>query len=255
MIQACLRRIGLWPTIVAATLISIVVSLLIAAAVYKLVLGVPMTRVTWLLCILCPLVVAPSMSFASFSLLLKLDRAHEQLRVISDTDYLTGAYNRRYFMARLVEEVERRARGGLPFAVALIDVDNFKSVNDAHGHLAGDEVLRRLAQSCMAHVRAIDTFARFGGEEFAVLLPQTDLAQAQQWLERMRLAAAGLSFDPPGTGLGVTISIGVAAADANALRNDPAASTVDAVLRHADEALYRAKREGKNRVALPLGVA
>jgi diguanylate cyclase (GGDEF)-like protein len=247
MIKSSLRRFGLWPVVVAVTAVSVLASLGIVAPVHSFVLHEPMPLVAWLLSIGCPLLIAPTMSAGSFALLLKLDEAHERLRVISDTDYLTGVYNRRYFMDRLRDEAERSARGGPLFSVALIDVDNFKMVNDQHGHLAGDEVLCAVAQVCREQLRSIDTFARFGGEEFAVLLPQTEPAHALQWLERLREAVAELRVELATGALRVTVSIGVASPEPAAVQ--PAVQ-MDATLRVADEALYRAKREGKNRVAL-----
>jgi diguanylate cyclase (GGDEF)-like protein len=247
MIRTCLRRFGLWPVIVGVTVISILVSLAMTAAVHHGLLGIAMPPAAWILSIGCPLVLAPTMSLGSFSLLVKLDLAHEQLQRISHTDHLTGALNRRCFMERLLDEVQRSVRAGTPFAVALIDVDNFKAINDTHGHLAGDEVLKGLARACIGHMREGDTFARFGGEEFAVLLPGTDGAQALAWLERLRQHVAQVRVELPGASLGVTVSIGLAAPSLTA----PAgAAHIDTALRQADEALYRAKREGKNRVAL-----
>jgi len=251
MIKGCLKRFGLWPVLAGVTVVSIVASVAITVLAHR-VAGEAMLPLAWAICIVCPLVLAPTMSLGSFSLLIKLDHAHEQLRLISNIDDLTGAYNRRYFMDRLHAEVERSARSGFTFSLALIDIDNFKSVNDQHGHLAGDEVLRRLAQTCMAQVRSTDTFARFGGEEFVVLLPQTDTAHALQWLERLRQHVAQLRVELPGVNLGATVSIGLATT--GKVAQVPAVE-IDTVLRVADEALYRAKRAGKNQVAGPLGVA
>jgi len=252
LITSCLRRYGLGPVVTSVTLISIVLSLAISGFVHAVVLGIEMPLSAWIITIGCPLLIAPTMSFHSFSLLLRLDQAHEQLRIISITDHLTGASNRRHFMERLLAEVQRSLREHTPFSVALIDIDNFKAVNDLHGHLAGDEVLRRLARACMAQVREGDTFARFGGEEFAVLLPGTSVEQALSWLERLRQQVAELRVELPSASLAVTISIGLASP---ATMSTQAGAQIDAALRLADEALYRAKREGKNRVALPLPVA
>lgn len=246
MLTAWLRRWGLWPVVAAVTLASMAISLAIVAVVH-LAIGIPLTAVPVVLSLLCPLLLAPSMSLHSFSLLLKLDEAHERLRRVSDIDDLTGAYNRRHFMACLRAEAERATRGGPVYCVALIDVDDFKGVNDCHGHLAGDEVLRTLAQACVSQMRSTDVFARFGGEEFAVLLTMTDLAQARPWLERLRERVAALRLEEFGDRVAVTVSIGVAAAGDDSA-DSSAAARVESALRRADEALYRAKREGKNRV-------
>jgi diguanylate cyclase (GGDEF)-like protein len=249
MITRALRRFGLWPVVAAATAVSIVLSLAISAFVHWVVLGIPMPPSAWAITIGCPLVIATLMSRHSFGLLLALDRAHEQLRRVSMTDHLTGAANRRHFMERLLAEAERSRRAGTPFTVALIDIDNFKQVNDRHGHFAGDEVLCALARTCMAEVRESDVFARFGGEEFAVLLADTGAPQALHWLERLREQVAELRVALPSASVAVTVSIGLASPEPGAL---PAGIQADSALRLADEALYRAKREGKNRVALPV---
>ena len=252
MLTKCLRRFGLWTVIGFVTLVSIALSLSISAVIHVAVLGIPMPLAAWIITIGCPLLIAPTMSFHSFGLLLKLDRAREELHLMSITDPLTGASNRRHFMERLVGEAERSLRDGTPLSVAMIDIDNFKSVNDQHGHLAGDEVLRRLARACMAQMRAGDTFARFGGEEFAVLLAATPIDQALHWLDRLREQVAQLRVELPGGSLAVTVSIGLASPAVVSVHPH---AQIDAALRLADEALYRAKREGKNRVALPLPAA
>jgi diguanylate cyclase (GGDEF)-like protein len=252
MITRFLRRYGLWPVIAAVTLISIGLSIAISAFVQVVVLGIGMPASAWLVTVGCPLLIAPVMSFHSFKLLLQLDRAHEDLRVVSITDHLTGVANRRHFMAQLLEAAERGLRDSTPFSVALVDIDNFKAINDQHGHLGGDEVLRQLARTCAAQVREGDTFARFGGEEFAVLLPHTGIEHAMHWLERLREHVAALRVELPTGSIGVTVSIGLAAPAPLAAHAD---GQINTALFLADQALYRAKREGKNRVALPMPAA
>lgn len=164
------------------------------------------------------------------------------------TDFLTGWHNRRYMQTRLKEELARAQRRGSSVSCMMIDVDLFKEVNDSFGHLGGDEVLRELARRVDGQIRASDTAARFGGDEFAILLPDTDLTAAVMLAERIREVTCAQPVD---LGRGrlhkLSLSIGVAAmqpqrngADVNAL--------ADTLLADADAALYRAKNEGRGRV-------
>jgi two-component system cell cycle response regulator len=159
------------------------------------------------------------------------------------TDPLTGLYARRYGEAHLDELIDRVNQDGASAAVMLFDIDHFKRVNDTHGHDAGDDVLRELAARTKHSVRSVDLAARWGGEEFVVVMPETDLANAAAVAERLRLAVANEPFTVKATDakLGVTISIGVAAAIAGGDHRDR-------LLKRADDALYSAKSAGRNRV-------
>lgn len=159
-------------------------------------------------------------------------------------DELTGLFNRRYLFAHLDELLARRRDGGQDLAVLVLDIDHFKTVNDRHGHLGGDEVLRELADRMLRQVRSVDLVARFGGEEFVVVMPETSLAGAAIVAERLRAAIAEEAFSlASGTPVPVTISIGVAAA----MDGD---TGVDGLLKRADDALYAAKNGGRDRVSL-----
>ncbi len=241
MIKSSLKRFGLWPMVIGITVMSIVASALITAGVHVLALHTPMPPEAWFISILCPATIAPVMTWLTLHLVLELQRAQESLRLLSNQDELTSVYNRRYFMEKLREEIERSNRYGSALSVALIDVDNFKGINDLHGHISGDEVLRWLAQECLLHVRQTDVFARIGGEEFAILLPQTTRDDAVHMLERLRLCVADLRVELPETVLSITVSIGLASPTGQV-------SEINNVLREADEALYAAKRQGKNRI-------
>jgi diguanylate cyclase (GGDEF)-like protein len=165
--------------------------------------------------------------------------------VLATTDFLTGLPNRREFMGRLQEEEGRLQRDiGACAAVLLLDIDHFKRINDEYGHAAGDAVLRQLADLMRDGQRKIDMLGRIGGEEFAVLLPGTDLDAAAVFAERLRLRVeqATLQLDE-GVTLGITVSIGIAAMGGKTAGGDPA-------LIRADQALYCAKRGGRNRVEL-----
>jgi two-component system, cell cycle response regulator len=176
------------------------------------------------------------------------DRLEENYRRSLDlalTDKLTGLYNRRYLDAHLDELIERVHQDGISLAVLLFDIDHFKRVNDTYGHPAGDVVLQELAVRTMNSVRSVDLVARLGGEEFVVVMPETDLAIAAAVAERLRAAVAREPFTMKegGAGLSVTISIGVAAATAKA-------DDRDSMLKRADDALYAAKTRGRNCVVV-----
>src|SRR4051812_9032957 len=168
---------------------------------------------------------------------------HEMVRIQAVTDELTGLYNLRHFHETLDGEIERSRRFGQAVGLMLLDIDNFKSVNDTYGHQQGDLVLIEVGRVLRALSRDIDEPARYGGEEMAVILPQTDVAGAELLAERMRAAVAGIEIerlDGGGRPEGAA-SFGVASLPANA-------HDKDSLIAEADAALYRAKRAGKNRV-------
>jgi diguanylate cyclase (GGDEF)-like protein len=173
------------------------------------------------------------------SIALENARLHRLVERQASTDGLTELPNRRHFEETLSGEINRAERFGGGLALVLADLDDFKQVNDRFGHQAGDQVLRTFADILRSSVREIDLPARFGGEEFAVLLPQTDLEGAQRLAERLRRALAARPMTTrPGALVAVTASFGVAAF--------PDARTPAALFAAADGALYRAKRQGKN---------
>jgi two-component system cell cycle response regulator len=158
------------------------------------------------------------------------------------TDELTGLYNRRYFDRHLSLMLEKAQQQDRDMAVMLIDMDFFKSVNDTHGHDTGDSVLREFADRLRRNIRGVDLACRFGGEEFVVLMPDTDWRQAQNGAERVRQAVAEKGFGgSPSRPLALTVSVGLAL-------NEAETDTPEVMLKRADVALYRAKREGRNRV-------
>jgi len=171
-------------------------------------------------------------------------RDNAQLTVeMAITDALTGLHNRRYMETHLATLVDQAAARGKPIAVLVVDIDFFKAVNDSHGHDAGDDVLREFALRIRKAIRNIDLACRYGGEEFVIVMPETDMAVATMVAERLRrrIASEPFAIQDGTRKLDVTISIGIAALDGPA---DNAA----AILKRADMALYRAKRDGRNRV-------
>jgi len=169
----------------------------------------------------------------------------DKLAELSLKDPLTGLSNRRYFQNILVREIEMVARSGEPALLLMLDIDHFKSVNDTHGHPAGDAVLQSVAKTLAACVRPMDTVARFGGEEFVIILPSCQGHYGHQVAERIRESVGALRIPlPSGQTLSVTISIGGAYAP-RWVR-----STSELWLDRADIELYRAKSEGRNRVCI-----
>jgi two-component system cell cycle response regulator len=159
------------------------------------------------------------------------------------TDALTGLYNRRYMESHLSTLIDQAASRGKPLSVLVVDIDYFKAINDTHGHDAGDDVLREFALRLRKSIRGIDLACRHGGEEFVIVMPETDMAVATMVAERLRrrIATEPFGIDQDAGKIEVTISIGIAALSG-------AKESAPALLKRADQALYRAKRDGRNRV-------
>jgi len=173
-----------------------------------------------------------------------LKKSNELLLKLSNTDPLTQLFNRRFLTEALDRELTRSTRTNTPLALIMLDIDHFKKVNDTYGHQRGDLVLKRVANVLHAGLREYDIAARFGGEEFAIILPGTTLDQASEAAERIRQGCADISFTDELASLSLTVSLGVAAFPHSSIRH------IDDLIREADYALYRAKRSGRNRVSL-----
>ena len=169
------------------------------------------------------------------------------------TDFLTGWHNRRYLQQRLKEELARAQRRDSTIACLMIDIDRFKGINDGYGHLAGDNALKEIAHRVESQIRSMDTAARFGGDELAILLPEASAAEAAKLAERIREAIAAAPFAlTPQVERTLTVSVGVAAVCPG--RHDTDLKAVaDRLLADADAALYRAKALGRNRVQVGTG--
>ncbi len=207
-------------------------------------------------------------AFDAEALSLRLDRLLAQKRTrdalraaveaqlsLAVTDPLTGLYNRRYAQSYIARMQQRAHRKGLPFTLMLLDLDRFKQVNDRYGHLAGDEVLREVAERLGANLREVDLLARFGGEEFLVVLPDTGRAEAARVAERLRRVIGERPVHVPSRGcdIAVTLSIGVVVSDENGPRGGPAGAPakglgIEQLIDRADRALYASKSEGRNQI-------
>jgi diguanylate cyclase len=170
----------------------------------------------------------------------ELKKAHARIEELAQVDELTGLLNRRYIMRSLNEELARAQRVGIPCAVAIMDLDFFKRINDQFGHPVGDEVLRTFAITLSANVRAIDRLGRYGGEEFLLILPDTPCDQAVRTLDRLRSIVSEVDWTTLSGMMNVTMSAGVS----EVRREDSA----EDILARADAALYRAKDAGRNQV-------
>lgn len=169
-------------------------------------------------------------------------RAEAEIHLLATTDSLTGIANRREFSAILAREVDRAKRYGTPMSLAMYDLDYFKRVNDTFGHDVGDYVLQTVTRLVKENIRANDVVARWGGEEFMVLMPQSDVQAARNASEKLRLAIAAHHFDKVGS---LTASFGVAAFEPQ--------DDLNSLLKRVDDAVYRAKEQGRNRVEILAG--
>ena len=184
----------------------------------------------------------------------RVRKLQEQLAYLAVTDELTGLTNRRGFLTQFEDELWRARRYGHPLALVLFDLDHFKKVNDTYGHAKGDEVLTEFARVLEKTSRRVDVTARFGGEEFAAVLPETDLEGAQAFAEKVRLATQGIGDFGLGQPVHITVSAGAVSlphvhldSDSHTSASD-AAAVIRTLLEEADRCLYRAKDEGRDRV-------
>jgi len=188
---------------------------------------------------LCSLVLTPLIGSLVLRLVFELERTRQQLAVQAMNDDLTGIFNRRHFMLLVEHEWARCRRYDTGGALLLIDADHFKRINDTHGHLAGDALLREMAATTARSLRQPDLLARFGGEELIVFLPHTDPLGALDVAERIREQVALLQLPWQGQTVGTTVSVGVAPLG-------PAHVNLEALVHDADMALYQAKAAGRN---------
>jgi diguanylate cyclase (GGDEF)-like protein len=188
-----------------------------------------------------PLLVATPIALVTMHLLRALDRARREAQLLAGTDELTGVHNRRRWLALAERALDRAAFDAGSIAVLVLDIDDFKEVNDDHGHAVGDDVLVAVAAACVATLRPDDAVARWGGEEFVALLPGASGDDALHAAERVRAAVAATMLDVRGRKVSVTVSVGTA-------DSRQAGYEIDRLVTLADSAMYRAKKAGKNRV-------
>jgi diguanylate cyclase (GGDEF)-like protein len=224
---------------VVTSLISVLGSWLLTASLMSMMSGVEADDwvVAFTVCTLVPLAVAPLVSYKSFNLMRELVRSRREIERLSQTDDLTQAYNRRHFMTMAQRELASAIRNGYPVSLLLLDLDDFKQINDRLGHLTGDRALAACAAAIRAAIRQGDMLGRFGGDEFLVLSPHTDLDSVVHLAGRIHAMLAGAGLVVKGETIRMRVSVGAASTEQGLFE-------AEELLRRADRALYRAKEKG-----------
>lgn len=218
-------------------------SLAITAGVTYLAAGTLKLGLGLLISVLAPAILVPLGSYNHISLAARLKEANEKLRTLSETDPLTQVYNRRRFLEVAQGQLALARRHCFPTSVLLIDFDRFKQINDQHGHLAGDHVLVEASRFILTTLRDSDTLARFGGEEFIVLLPHTAREGALMVAERILAAIREHDFEHDGKTMKVTVSVGGATCETSE-------TSLERMTSKADSLMYDAKQAGRDRVII-----
>lgn len=236
-----ISRIGRIGIILAVTLVSIVLSVLICFSILALYdAGEETYHIVAVNSVLAPLLIAPLVTWYLIGLLLKLNELEQKQRDLATYDDLTGTMNRRAFFENFhtLKKIAERQHSHL--TLAYIDIDDFKAINDKYGHVVGDAVLQSFAKTLIESARGSDIIARIGGEEFAMLLPDTDIQGAYSILERIRtqISARALTIDEHTINLSISIGLTHYQKETELV--------VEQLIKQADQALYQAKSEGKN---------
>lgn len=236
-----LTKIGPVYSTALITLISIVSSIVITVTIFSIV-GEQITPAQWATVVIAPLLIAPAVTWLLIRLLLRLALLEERMRVLATYDSLTGLLNRRAFLEAAEKYLELAKRYQWPFSLLLLDIDDFKAVNDKFGHSAGDDVLRAMGQVLSRVSRKSDLMGRYGGEEFILLLPETSYDNTLSFSERLHDAIAKECISVDDISIRMTVSVGVVLCAARV--NDKLA--LDDLIKRADVRLYKAKSLGKS---------
>ncbi|MFC1879229.1 GGDEF domain-containing protein [Chloroflexota bacterium] len=240
-----LKKLGLYRATLAFTVVAIILAVAMVYVVHWRVDGGP-TFADLFAAVALASLMGISFGYGTLALIFKLYSTEEELQQHTTQDTLTGANNRRYFMGMVEREWQRFRRYGDQFAILIFDIDGFKEINDIYGHLAGDEVLRQIAHVCSNTARSVDTFARYGGDEFVFLAPNSTAVNLPVFLERIRKGLEEMPVLFKGKNILFTISLG-------AMQASEHMGHYDEVLLGADQALGKAKRAGGNRYAIGEG--
>ena len=242
MLYLLIKKIGKTKSIIlltfAGSLLSVGLSVLINLLIFHKI-----SATNIYIALLIPLLLTPFISIFFFNLLFQLDLARSQLLLQANTDALTGVHNRRYFFNYLEHQFALAKRYGQFFSMLMIDMDDFKKINDIYGHPAGDAYLRLFSEVCMRESRNVDEFARFGGDEFGFLLPCMSLKKATEFADRIRLFTEETVLHYHDLLIQTTVSIGV-------ITWSPEIEDSERMLYLIDEALRKAKSTGKNQTII-----
>jgi diguanylate cyclase (GGDEF)-like protein len=232
--------------IVFMTAAAVAASLLITCAVGYFTHGAVLTDATgWIIAVLAPLLIAPTASYAHVALAHRLKHANQRLKSLSETDPLTNTLNRRKFVEVAQQELHRARRSEVPTSIVLFDFDHFKQVNDRYGHLRGDDALVHVIGVMQAMIRESDVLARFGGEEFILLLPHTEPEGATSLVRRILRAVGDNPLCVGGAEIPVTLSAGIVTCETSQ-------TGLDTMMSRADALLYESKQNGRNQMSADL---
>jgi len=232
-----------WLIVLIISLVSIILSLIITYFVL-IISGEPMYSIVFINAAIVPSIIAPITTWSISGLMIKVQKLEETHRYLATYDDLTGLMSRRAFInegEKLLSVCEHKNQ---PFSLAYLDLDKFKSINDVYGHSGGDQVLIAVSTIMKNEMRDSDIIGRLGGEEFAILLPNTSLQDAQNILERIRVKTQSCIIHYLDKSINVTISAGLAGIEKTA--NNP----FDSLVKRADDALYHSKNSGRNKITL-----
>lgn len=244
-----ITRIGRGQTVLLITAISVVISVVITWASVSL-LAPAQHNMTFALkmATTVPLIAAPVTSWPLMGLFLKVHQLEAQMRRLALIDSLTGLANRRHFLEQAETHLVQAIRTQHPVSVIMIDIDHFKRINDTFGHAAGDNILKQFSSHLQQLCRDSDLVGRLGGEEFAVLLPDTDCEAAAQFCQRLHQEIHGLSLSENDQPVSITVSAGVKCFSGQ--RSSVTPLSLDRLLSEADRALYQAKAAGRDQTRI-----
>lgn len=236
-----IRKLGRLNTVILITVFSVLLSVTITFVISYSISGYENLAVALPISMVVPLIAAPASSWPLMGLLIKIDHLEKEMRELATFDSLTGLLGRRAFFHDAKSFINLAKRERISFSVIVLDLDKFKTINDKHGHLAGDEVLKHFASTIKSLVRKSDLIGRLGGEEFALLLPNTSRVEVCALSERLHQSIRRSNVYYDKVAISYSVSMGVVSLGPNEM------DTIESALKQADQSLYHAKEKGRDR--------